>query len=58
MQEQVFEELEQVRIIAIRENKAQADIADSNAELAVKQAAALQCGEVARREAAVEIQKA
>ncbi|MDD2600890.1 MAG: SPFH domain-containing protein [Kiritimatiellae bacterium] len=40
------------------ENKAQADIADSNAELAVKQAAALQRGEVARREAAVEIQKA
>jgi flotillin len=40
------------------ENKAKADIADYNAELAVKQAAALQRGEVARREAEVEIQKA
>lgn len=40
------------------ENKAQADIADATAELAVKQAAALQRGEVARRDAAVEIQKA
>ncbi|MBU0479656.1 MAG: flotillin family protein [Proteobacteria bacterium] len=40
------------------ENKAKADIADANAELAVKQAAALQRGEVARREAEVEIQKA
>jgi flotillin len=40
------------------ENKAKADIADSNAELAVKQAVALQRGEVARREAEVEIQKA
>jgi len=40
------------------ENKAKADIADANAELAVKQAAALQQGEVAKREAAVQIQKA
>ncbi len=40
------------------ENRAKADIADANAELSVKQAAALQRGEVARREAEVEIQKA
>jgi flotillin len=40
------------------ENKSKAYIADYNAELAVKQAAALQRGEVARREAEVEIQKA
>ncbi|MBU0680302.1 MAG: flotillin family protein [Proteobacteria bacterium] len=40
------------------ENRAKADIADANAELTVKQAAALQRGEVARREAEVEIQKA
>jgi len=40
------------------ENKAKADIANADAELAVKQAAALQLGEVARREAEVEIQKA
>ncbi|ABA87405.1 band_7_flotillin-like domain protein [Syntrophotalea carbinolica DSM 2380] len=40
------------------ENKSKADIANYNAELAVKQAAAMQLGEVARREAEVEIQKA
>lgn len=40
------------------ENKAKANIADANAELAVKQAAALRLGEVAKREAEVEIQKA
>ncbi|MFH1421847.1 MAG: SPFH domain-containing protein [Planctomycetota bacterium] len=40
------------------ENKARADIANVNAELAVKEAAALQTGEVAKREAAAEIQKA
>jgi flotillin len=40
------------------ENIAQANIADYNAELATKQAAALQKGEVARRRAEVEIQKA
>ena len=40
------------------ENKANADIAAANAELEVKRAAALQRGEVARREAEVEIQKA
>ena len=40
------------------ENKARADIADYNAELATKEAAALQKGEVAKREAEVEIQKA
>lgn len=40
------------------ENKAKADIAATNAELAVRQAMALQKGEVARREAEVEIQKA
>lgn len=40
------------------ENTAKADIADANAELATKEAAAFQRGEVARREAQVEIQKA
>ncbi|MBU1169530.1 MAG: flotillin family protein [Proteobacteria bacterium] len=40
------------------ENKAKADIADANAELAVKQAQAMKLGEVAKREAEVEIQKA
>jgi len=40
------------------ENRAKADIANADAELASKQAAALQKGEVAKRQAAVEIQKA
>ena len=40
------------------ENKAKAEIADYEAELAVKRAAALRLGEVAKREAEVEIQKA
>ncbi len=39
------------------ENQAKAAIADTNAELAVKQAQAMQRGEVARRKAEVEIQK-
>ena len=40
------------------ENKSMANIADYNATLATKEAAALQKGEVAKREAEVEIQKA
>ncbi|MBN1844337.1 MAG: hypothetical protein JW810_01555 [Sedimentisphaerales bacterium] len=40
------------------ENKAKAEIADFNATLATKVAAALQKGEVAKRQAEVEIQKA
>jgi len=40
------------------ENKANADIADANAELAMKVADALERGEVAKREARVEIEKA
>ncbi|HMO04907.1 MAG TPA: SPFH domain-containing protein [Kiritimatiellia bacterium] len=40
------------------ENKARANIADANAALVVKQAAAMQLSEVAKREAMVEIQKA
>ena len=40
------------------ENTAKADIADVNAQLAIKEAAALRLGEVAKREAMVEIQKA
>ena len=40
------------------ENLARANIADSNAALDVKKAAALQLGEVAKRQAEVEIQKA
>jgi flotillin len=39
------------------ENRSKADIAAADAELAVRQAEALQRGEVARREAEVEIQK-
>ncbi len=42
----------------IGENKSKADIANADAELAVKQASALRVGEVAKREAEVEIQKA
>ncbi|MFH2045683.1 MAG: SPFH domain-containing protein [Pseudomonadota bacterium] len=49
---------EQEALAVDGENRAKADIADTNAELAVKQAAALKLGEVARREAQVEIQKA
>jgi flotillin len=40
------------------ENKAKANIAGTNAELAIKEAEALQRGEVAKRQAEVEIQKA
>jgi len=40
------------------ENTAKADIAGANADLAIKEAEALQRGEVAKREAEVEIQKA
>jgi flotillin len=40
------------------ENTAKAQIADSNAQLAMKQAAAMQKAEVAKREAQVQIQKA
>jgi flotillin len=40
------------------ENKARASIANANAELAIREAEALQRGEVARRQAEVEIQKA
>ncbi len=40
------------------ENKAKADIASADAELAMKQATAMKLGEVAKREAQVEIQKA
>ena len=40
------------------ENEAKADIANVNAQLAIKEAEALQRGEVAKREAEVEIQKA
>ena len=42
----------------IGENKSKADIADANAELAVKQAEATKIAEVARRQAIVDIQKA
>ena len=40
------------------ENKAKANIAGTNADLAIKEAEAMQRGEVARRQAQVEIQKA
>ena len=40
------------------ENKAKANIADSEAELTIKQASAFQKGEVAKREAEIEIQRA
>ena len=51
--------VEQQEAEAIKgENMARADIASADAELAMKQAAALKLGEVAKREAQVEIQKA
>jgi len=51
--------IEQQEAEAIKgENMAKADIASADAELAMKQAAALKLGEVAKREAQVEIQKA
>jgi len=40
------------------ENTAKADIAGTNAELAIKEAEAMQLGEVAKRQAQVEVQKA
>jgi len=51
--------VQQQEALAIEgENIAKANIANANADLEVKRAAALQRGEVARREAEVEIQKA
>jgi flotillin len=55
--QRIFVQAQEAEAVA-GENKAKANIADYEAELAVKQAAALQRGEVAKREAAVEIQKA
>ena len=49
---------EQEAMAVAGENKAKADIADAEAQLAVKQAEALRKGEVAKRDAIVEIQKA
>lgn len=49
---------EQEALAVSGENKAKADIADADALLAIKKAEALQKGEVARRQAEVEIQKA
>jgi flotillin len=55
--QRIFVQVQEAEAIA-GENKAKADIADFEAELAIKQAAALQRGEIAKREAQVEIQKA
>jgi len=49
---------EQEALAVDGENKAKADIADYNATLATKEASALQKGEVAKRQAEVQIQKA
>ena len=49
---------EQEAQAVIGENKAKADIADAEAQLAIKKATALQQGEVAKRDAMAEIQKA
>ena len=49
---------EQEALAVSGENKAKADIADADALLAIKRAEALQKGEVAKRQAEVEIQKA
>jgi flotillin len=49
---------EQEALAVSGENKAKADIAESEALLAIKRAEALRKGEVARRQAEVEIQKA
>jgi flotillin len=53
----VYVEQQEAQAI-IGENKAKADIAAAEAELATKQAAAMQRGEVAKRQAVAEIQKA
>ena len=53
----VFVQAQEADAIA-GENKAKADIADANAKLAVKEAEARKIGEVARRQAIVDIQKA
>jgi flotillin len=55
--QRIFVQAQEAEAVA-GENRAKADIADSVAELAIKQAAATQRGEVAKREAQVEIQKA
>jgi flotillin len=55
--QRIFVQAQEAEAVA-GENKAKASIADADAELAVKQAAAQQRGEVAKREATVEIQKA
>jgi len=55
--QRIFVQSQEAEAIA-GENTAKANIADSDAELAVKQAAALQRGEIAKRQAEVEIQKA
>ncbi len=53
----IFVQQQEAEAIA-GENKAKAHIAETNAELAIKQAAATQKGEVAKRQAMVEIQRA
>jgi flotillin len=53
----VYVEQQEAKAI-VGENLAKADIAAAEAELATKQAAAMQKGEVAKREAIVQIQKA
>ncbi len=55
--QRIFVQTQEAEAIA-GENKAKANIADYEAELAIKQAAALQRGEIAKRQAQVEIQKA
>ena len=55
--QRIFVQAQEAEAIA-GENKAKANIADYEAELAIKQAAALQRGEIAKRQAQVEIQKA
>jgi flotillin len=53
----VFVQQQEAAAIA-GENRSNAEIAESNAQLAVRQAEALRAGEVARRDAEAEIQKA
>jgi len=55
--QRIYVEAQEAEAVA-GENQAKANIADYNADLAVKQAAAFQRGEVAKRQAIVEIQKA
>jgi flotillin len=56
-EQRIFVQAQEAEAVA-GENKAKANIASTNAELAIKEAEAMQRGEVAKRQAQAEIQKA